>query len=55
MGETLRSNIIEELTKSLFSLLIDASSDIYGGKYLAVLARYISEEEDSIVTKHLRF
>lgn len=34
-----------------FSLLIDASFDIYNYKCLSLLARYINEEEESGVTK----
>ena len=53
IGDTLRSRIIQDLGQGPFALLIDASSDIYGGKYLGVLARYICDEEDLIVTKLL--
>ena len=38
IGDTLRSRIIQDLCQGPFALLIDASSDIYGGKYLGVLA-----------------
>ena len=51
IGGTLKQKLLEELKNSPFSIMIDASSDIYKGKYLAILVRYLSNSEYLPVTK----
>ena len=51
IGDSLRQKIMEKLIETPFALLIDASSNVYGGEYLAVLVRYINAEDESIQTK----
>ena len=53
MGETLKSKVLKDLEDHPFALLMDASTDIYGGKYFAVLARYIDNDQEMITTKLL--
>jgi len=40
IGDTLKSKIYKKLEESPFSILLDASSDLYGDNYLAILVRY---------------
>lgn len=49
----LRENSLKNLEETPFSLLLDASSDVYGGKYLGVLVRYIDFEEEKVSVKLL--
>jgi len=42
-----------DLSETPYSLLIDASSEIFGGKYLALMVRYLKMEEEGIETKFL--
>ena len=52
IGDILKEKIIKDLEESPYSLLIDGSSDILGGKFLAVLVRYL-DTEDLPITKLL--
>jgi len=43
--------MIKELEEAPYSIMFDSSSDIYGGKYLAVYVRFVNFQEDAIKTK----
>jgi len=51
IGDCLRKRIVMDLSETPYSLLIDASSEIFGGKYLALMVRYLKMEEEGIETK----
>ena len=51
IGATLKQRIFDDLKASTFSILIDGSSDLYGGKYLAVLVRYLGVSDELPITK----
>ena len=53
IGSVLQERIFEELKKSPFSILIDETSDIFGGKYIGIVARFIDPNSSSLVTKLL--
>src|SRR5688572_7209668 len=50
---TLKDRLLQDLLDNPYVILFDGSSDVYGGKYIAIFARYISFEEDAIMTKLL--
>ena len=52
--KSIRTELMMELAENPYSLLLDASSDVYGGKYLAVFARFVSWKEGIIATKLLK-
>ena len=41
----------QELKSQPFSLLIDGSSDIHGGKYCALLVRYLAYKASKLITR----
>lgn len=51
---SIRNNLLDELAEVPYSLLMDSSSDIFGGKYLAVFARFIDFNELSVSTRLLK-
>jgi len=55
IGDVLREKILIEMEQSPYSLLIDGSSDILGGKFLCLMVRYLNntEDEDYPITKLL--
>jgi len=44
---------LSEIQESYFSLLIDESSDLYGGKYIALMIRYLHKDFPKPITKLL--
>ena len=53
IGDSLRKRLVSDLLETPYSLLIDASSEIFGGKYLVIMVRYLKMEEELIETKLL--
>ena len=53
IGDVLREQIVHEMETSPYSLLIDGSSDILGGKFLCVMVRYLQKNEEFPTTKLL--
>jgi len=53
IGEPLKDKIFSKLTNSPFSILLDASSDLYGDNYMAVLVRYFDDPVLPPVTKFI--
>jgi len=51
---SIREKIVCDLEESPFSIMMDASSDVHGGKYLAIFVRYANFEEGNIATKLLK-
>jgi len=51
ISDDLQDELFNYLQKAPFSLMIDESSDFYGGKYLALLIRYIDDQEQKPATK----
>jgi len=49
----MREEIFKDLSQSPFSLILDETSDLVGGIYLALHVRYISHKENKILTKLL--
>ena len=53
IGDTLKSKIYKKLEESPFSILLDASSDLYGDNYLTILVRYFENPFYPPVTKFI--
>ena len=53
IGPCLKDRLLKELKESYFSLLIDESSEVYGGKFIALMVRYLSKDSPKPVTKLL--
>ena len=53
MGSTLKKSLFDLMRKRPFSILTDQSSDIFGGKYLALLIRYIDSDQEKPITRLL--
>lgn len=51
IGTTLKESLFDQMRSKPFSILTDQSSDVYGGKYLALLIRYIDIAKETPVTK----
>jgi len=51
---SIRNNLLDELAEVPYSLLMDSSSDIFGGKYPAVFARFIDFNELIVSTRLLK-
>lgn len=53
IGYTLQSGIYNHLRQSKFSIMFDTTSDVFGGKYLGILVRYLNSYKGKIATKLL--
>ena len=50
-GYTLQTQLFNQLKSSKFSIIFDGSSDIFGGKYLGILVRYLNSKKGKVSTK----
>ena len=53
IGATLKEEVMADLIENPFSLMLDDTSDIYGGKYVGLIVRYTRMNSDLPVTKML--
>ena len=53
-GSTFQTYLYQQLKGSPFSILLDGSSDLFGGKSMAVMVRYIDKSNSKLMTKLLQ-
>ncbi|RYE38326.1 MAG: hypothetical protein EOP48_27265, partial [Sphingobacteriales bacterium] len=54
IGKTLKSDLLQDLRSSPFSLSVDSSSDIHGNTFFAICARFLDDDHDRPLVKLLQ-
>jgi len=50
---TLKEKLLRELKDTYFSILVDETSDLYGGNYIGLIVRYLEKGNEFLKNKVL--